>query len=57
MWATVIEELEQQGNIGDAFPFACHRHPDKVNFVSKPGQLPLFAPDGKNQLLAKVTNV
>ncbi|KIL62527.1 hypothetical protein M378DRAFT_128690 [Amanita muscaria Koide BX008] len=46
MWANVIEELQRKGNIGDALPAACFRHPNKVNLISEPGQLSLFAPDG-----------
>ncbi|KAF8639511.1 hypothetical protein AX17_001416 [Amanita inopinata Kibby_2008] len=46
MWRVVLEELERHGNIGKAFPVACQRHPDDINFVSEPGQLPGFAPDG-----------
>lgn len=45
MWRNVIAELEQ-GHIGDAFPVACHRHPDSIKYISEPGKLPQFAPDG-----------
>jgi hypothetical protein len=47
MWAIVLEELQRDGNVGQAFPVACHRHPDKINYVSQPGQLSRFAPDGE----------
>lgn len=47
MWRGVIDELEQQQCIGEGFPIACHRHPDTINYVSKPGQLQLIAPDGR----------
>lgn len=46
MWRSVIAELEQEGHIGDAFPVACHRHPDAIQYISEPGTLPRFAPDG-----------
>ncbi|KAI0369710.1 P-loop containing nucleoside triphosphate hydrolase protein [Pilatotrama ljubarskyi] len=46
MWRTVLDELRKRDCIGDAFPVACQRHPDAVQRVSKPGQLPRIAPDG-----------
>ncbi|KAJ7045696.1 hypothetical protein C8F04DRAFT_1065834 [Mycena alexandri] len=46
MWCEVIEQLESADCIGTAFPVSCHQHPDKVEMISKPGTLPLFAPDG-----------
>lgn len=46
MWRNVIAELGQEGHIGDAFPVACHRHPDSIKYISEPGKLPQFAPDG-----------
>ncbi|KAJ7163577.1 hypothetical protein C8R43DRAFT_1171786, partial [Mycena crocata] len=46
MWRDVIDELEAADCVGTALPVSCHRHPDRVEPVSKPGQLPLFAPDG-----------
>jgi hypothetical protein len=46
MWGTIIEELEEKGLVGPALPIACHRHPDAVEYVSEPGQLPQIAPDG-----------
>jgi hypothetical protein len=47
MWREVIEELQREDAIGDAFPIACHRHQDTVEYVSEPGKLPRVAPDGK----------
>ncbi|KAF8959737.1 hypothetical protein BDZ97DRAFT_1666780 [Flammula alnicola] len=46
MWSAIIEELEGIGCVGPALPIACHRHPETVEHVSKPGTLPLIAPDG-----------
>ncbi|KAJ6499128.1 hypothetical protein C8R45DRAFT_981206 [Mycena sanguinolenta] len=46
MWRDVIEQLEDADCVGTAFPIACHNHPDKIEHVSKPGRLALFAPDG-----------
>jgi hypothetical protein len=46
MWQSVIEELEKQQAVGDAFPIACHQHPDSIEYVSRPGVLPRLAPDG-----------
>lgn len=46
MWRGVIEQLEAVESIGTAFPIACQRHPTAVEYVSMPGQLPQFAPDG-----------
>ncbi len=47
MWREVVEELRKRDCLGSALPVACQRHPQKVEFVSKPGQLPRIAPDGK----------
>ncbi|KAK7005664.1 hypothetical protein R3P38DRAFT_3038842 [Favolaschia claudopus] len=46
MWREVLEQLEDAGCVGTGFPVACHRHPDHVEWISEPGKLPLFAPDG-----------
>jgi hypothetical protein len=46
MWQSVIGELEKQQAVGDAFPIACHQHPDSIEYVSQPGVLPRRAPDG-----------
>ncbi|KLO14620.1 P-loop containing nucleoside triphosphate hydrolase protein [Schizopora paradoxa] len=46
MWSTIIDDLRDQDAVGDAFPIRCFRHPDQTTYVSKPGQLELFAPDG-----------
>ncbi|RPD78076.1 hypothetical protein L226DRAFT_610074 [Lentinus tigrinus ALCF2SS1-7] len=46
MWREIIDELRKRDCLGSALPVACHRHPDAVEHVSKPGQLPRIAPDG-----------
>ncbi|KAH9895168.1 P-loop containing nucleoside triphosphate hydrolase protein [Cubamyces lactineus] len=46
MWRTVLDELTKRDCLGNAFPIVCQRHPDAVQHVSKPGQLPRLAPDG-----------
>ena len=48
MWREVIEELRKRECLGDGFPVACQRHPQTVDFVKKPGQLPRIAPDGND---------
>jgi hypothetical protein len=47
MWRSILEELDAQDGLGPALPVACHRHRDKVEYVSSPGQLSRIAPDGK----------
>ncbi|CUA71425.1 NFX1-type zinc finger-containing protein 1 [Mus musculus] [Rhizoctonia solani] len=46
MWATVLQELHQAGNIGTGLPISCQRHPDYVEWVDQPGRLPIVSPDG-----------
>jgi len=46
MWRTVIDELEQNDAVGEAFSVVCQRHPDIIEYVSEPGKLPRLAPDG-----------
>lgn len=46
MWRHIIEELEKDEALGPALPIACHRHPETLEYVCKPGQLPQIAPDG-----------
>ncbi|KAG2153743.1 uncharacterized protein EDB93DRAFT_1134566 [Suillus bovinus] len=46
MWRHIIEELEKGDALGPALPIACHRHPETLEYVCKPGQLPQIAPDG-----------
>jgi len=47
MWRSVIDELEHNESVGEAFPIVCQRHPDIIEYVSEPGKLPRLAPDGK----------
>ena len=47
MWSTIVDELRDQDAVGDAFPIRCFRHPEQTTYVSKPGQLQAFAPDGE----------
>ncbi|TBU41804.1 hypothetical protein BD309DRAFT_964525 [Dichomitus squalens] len=46
IWSTILDEMESRDQIGPAFPIVCPRHPEQVQLVSKPGQLPLYAPAG-----------
>ncbi|RDX40863.1 hypothetical protein OH76DRAFT_1412593 [Lentinus brumalis] len=45
-WSTILDEMENRDQIGTAFPIICPRHPEQVNLISKPGQLPIVAPVG-----------
>ena len=45
-WTTILDEMENRDQIGTAFPIICPRHPEQVNSVSKPGELPILAPAG-----------
>ncbi|KAG2106489.1 hypothetical protein BD769DRAFT_1654653 [Suillus cothurnatus] len=46
MWRRIIEELERDEALGPALPIICHRHPETLEYVCEPGQLPQIAPDG-----------
>ncbi|KAF7983780.1 hypothetical protein HWV62_18992 [Athelia sp. TMB] len=46
MWHSIIEELRSSDSVGSALPIACCQHPDIIEYISKPGQLPRVAPDG-----------
>jgi hypothetical protein len=48
MWRDVIKQLEMGNQIGPALPIACNRHPDTINYISQPGEIPKVSPDGKN---------
>lgn len=48
MWKGIIEELKETDSIGPGLPIMCHNHPNAVNFVTSPGQLPAVAPDGEH---------
>ncbi|KAI1789230.1 hypothetical protein LXA43DRAFT_1155066 [Ganoderma leucocontextum] len=45
-WSTILDEMESRDQIGPRLPIICPRHPDQVRLVSKPGELPLYAPAG-----------
>jgi len=47
LWRHVIKELEEQDCLGEAFPIACHRHPESTTYISAPGKLSEVAPDGE----------
>ncbi|KAL5513488.1 hypothetical protein ACEPAH_3887 [Sanghuangporus vaninii] len=46
MWSSVVSQLQENGAVGDAIPIKCHRHPDDIRYISKPGELPKSSPDG-----------
>jgi hypothetical protein len=46
MWRLIIEELERDDALGPALPIACHQHPETLEYICEPGQLPQVAPDG-----------
>lgn len=50
MWNDVISELEQRGCVGDAIPVRCHRHSERMEYISKAGQLARISPDGTHIL-------
>ncbi|KAI1789279.1 hypothetical protein LXA43DRAFT_590107 [Ganoderma leucocontextum] len=45
-WSTILDDMENRGQIGSALPIICPRHPKEAHMVSKPGELPLYAPAG-----------
>jgi hypothetical protein len=47
LWRRVIEELEKEDSLGEAFPITCHRHPESTTHISTPGKLSEVAPDGE----------
>ncbi|KAI0812709.1 P-loop containing nucleoside triphosphate hydrolase protein [Irpex lacteus] len=46
MWNDVIKRLDSAGCVGDALPIACQQHPNIVQYISRPGELPGISPDG-----------
>lgn len=38
--------MDARDQIGPAFPTVCPRHPEQTRLISRPGQLPLYAPAG-----------
>lgn len=47
MWATVLKELHESQSIGTALPISCYGHQEYVQWIDKPGQLPIVSPDGE----------
>ncbi|KAJ3560209.1 hypothetical protein NP233_g10990 [Leucocoprinus birnbaumii] len=45
-WSTILDEMEDRDQIGSAFPIICPRHPEQARLVTKPGEIPLYAPVG-----------
>jgi len=54
-WSTILDEMEKGGQIGFGFPIACARHPEQVEIISEPGQLPKVAPLGMTKNCATGT--
>ena len=48
-WSTILDEMEKEGQIGFGFPIVCARHPEQVQNISEPGQLPKIAPLGMDR--------
>ncbi|KAG9124064.1 hypothetical protein FRC07_013002, partial [Ceratobasidium sp. 392] len=46
MWATVLQELHANESLGKAIPIACSQHPDYVQWIDRPGVIPIISPDG-----------
>ena len=57
MWQRIIKELEDNEALGIALPIACHRHPETLEYIHTPGQLPHFAPDGVYESLPNLEHV
>ncbi|KIK63308.1 hypothetical protein GYMLUDRAFT_464195 [Collybiopsis luxurians FD-317 M1] len=45
-WRTIIDKMEQEGQIGGGLPIICPRHPDEKRIICKPGDLTREAPEG-----------
>ncbi|KAI0628064.1 hypothetical protein C8Q77DRAFT_1068619 [Trametes polyzona] len=45
-WSSILDEMENRGQVTSGFPIACPRHPEEVYLISKPGELPIRAPAG-----------
>ncbi|KAL1948599.1 hypothetical protein VTO73DRAFT_10405 [Trametes versicolor] len=45
-WSTILDEMEDRGQMGTGFPIICPRHPDQTSFITKPGELSIVAPAG-----------
>ncbi|KAG8748916.1 hypothetical protein FRC14_001814 [Serendipita sp. 396] len=47
IWPSVIQEFKQQDAYGEAFPFACHRHPNDTQWLSSSKEIDTLFPDGR----------
>ncbi|KAH9959727.1 hypothetical protein BJV74DRAFT_872502 [Russula compacta] len=45
-WRMILNEMENEDQIGYEIPIICPRHPTTRQLVSKPGELPTLAPEG-----------
>ncbi|KXN87132.1 NFX1-type zinc finger-containing protein 1 [Leucoagaricus sp. SymC.cos] len=46
IWSTILDEMEARDQIGPAIPIICPRHPKQARLISKPGEIPRYAPVG-----------
>ncbi|CAE6459342.1 unnamed protein product [Rhizoctonia solani] len=46
MWSDVLKELHSSECLGPKLPIACHRHPDYIRWIGKPGEIPIVSPNG-----------
>ncbi|KAF5371454.1 hypothetical protein D9757_009973 [Collybiopsis confluens] len=45
-WRTIVDGMEQAGQIGYGFPIVCPRHADEQRIVCNPGELSRGSPEG-----------
>jgi hypothetical protein len=48
MWRTIIDELQQNGCVGDAWPLSCPRHPAVTAMADTPTRIHELAPEGES---------
>ncbi|CAE6488320.1 unnamed protein product [Rhizoctonia solani] len=46
MWSDVLKELNSSECLGSKLPIACSRHPDYIQWIDKPGVIPVVSPRG-----------
>ncbi|CAE6467693.1 unnamed protein product [Rhizoctonia solani] len=46
MWSDVLKELNSSECLGSKLPIACHRHRDYVQWIDRPGVIPVVSPKG-----------
>ncbi|KAH7335664.1 hypothetical protein B0J17DRAFT_769497 [Rhizoctonia solani] len=46
MWSKVLKELNSSECLGPKLPIACHRHPEYIQWIDKPGVIPVVSPRG-----------